>query len=106
MDASVSPRRVLGGEAHDQLAQLDDGWWRTWATRGRLGPVPGDPLAVPAQQRLGRDDPAVAESAGERRGDRCEQGAVVVAEGRPADLTAQDLNLVAQHDDLEVLRAT
>lgn len=46
----------------------------------------GDSLAVPSQQGLGRDDPTVAESAGERCGDGAEQGPVVIGERRSSDL--------------------
>lgn len=59
--------------------------------------------SVPAQQGLGCDDPAVAESAGECGGDGAEQGAVVVVEFGSVDLSSQHLELVAEHDDLEVL---
>ncbi len=72
----------------------------------RLGPVGGDAFAVPAQQRVGCDDPVVAESAGERCCDRAEQAAVVVVEVGPVDLSAQDGELVAKHDVLEVFGAT
>ena len=104
MDPAVAPGRVLFGETHDQAAQLGRGWWPAWAPTRRLGPVPGDAPAVPAQQRLGCDDPAMSEAMRECHGDRAEQGAVVVGEGRPVDLATEYLNLVTQHDDLEVLR--
>ena len=61
---------------------------------------------MPAQQRLGCDDPVFAQGAGERFGDCAEQGAVVIGEGRPANLSLEYLNPVSQHDDLEVLRAS
>jgi hypothetical protein len=63
-------------------------------------------LAVPAQQRLGCHDPVFAQPTGECCGDRAEHRSVVVGEGRPANLAAEYLNLVAQHDDLQVLRAS
>jgi len=71
-----------------------------------LGPVAGDAFAVPAQQRVGGDDPAVAESAGERSCDRPEQAPVIIVEFGPVDLSAQNHELVAKHDDLEVLGAS
>lgn len=55
----------------------------------------GDSLAVPTQQGLGCDDPALPDSAGERRGDRVEKGPVAVDDGRPVDLAAEHLELVA-----------
>ena len=68
--------------------------------------MPGDASAVPAQQRLGCDDPALAEAAGERGCDGAEQVAVVIVEWGPVDLSAEHLELVAKHDDLEVFRAS
>jgi hypothetical protein len=68
----VSPRRVLSGETHNQPAQLDRSWRSADALAGWVGPVSGDSSSVPAQQGLGRDDPALAQSAGECRGDRSE----------------------------------
>ena len=106
VDPSVAPCRVLGRETHDQSAQLDSGWWSARTSSGRLGPVPGDALAVPAQQGFGCHDPALAQSAGECRGDRPEKRPVVVVDGWPVDLAAKYLELVAKHDDLEVFRAS
>jgi hypothetical protein len=60
---------------------------------------------MPSQQRLGRDDPALASLAGERGGDRAEQTPVLIVEFGPVDLSAQDHELVAKNDDLEVLRS-
>ena len=103
--SSVAPCRVLGGETHDQSAQLNTSWWSAHALPGRLGPVSGDAFAVPAQQCFGCHDPALAQSAGERRGDRPEKRSVVVVGSGTVDLAAKYLELVAKHDDLEVFRA-
>ena len=65
----------------------------------------GDASAVRTQQRLGRHDPATAESAGERGGDGAEQVSVVIVEFGPVDLSAEDHEVVAKHDDLELLGA-
>ena len=59
VDASVAPGRVLGGEAKHESAELDRGGWSSWSSSG-LGPVAGDALAVPAQQGVGGDEPAVS----------------------------------------------
>ena len=48
----------------------------------------GDSLAVPSQQGVGRDDPPVAEPAGECRGDGAEQGPVVIGKRRSSDLSS------------------
>jgi len=95
VDASVSPRRVLGGQAHDQSAKPDGRWWSTGTPTWRMGPMPGNASAVPAQQRVGGDDPAVAEPAGERGCDRPEQGPIVIVGSWPVDLAAEYLKLVA-----------
>ena len=80
VDASVSPRWVLGGEAQDQPAKLDGRWWSTGRPAWQMGPMPGDASAVPAQQRVGGDDPALAEPVGECCGDHGAQGSVVVVD--------------------------
>jgi hypothetical protein len=46
-----------------------------------------------------------ASSTGECCGDRAEQGAVVGGNSCPFDLAMEHLDPVAQHDDLQVLRA-
>jgi hypothetical protein len=68
--------------------------------------VSGDSSAVPAEQRVGGDDPAGASWAGERGGDGTEQGPITVVDFESVDLAADDGELVAEHDDLEVLGAT
>ena len=83
-------------EPRHQLAELDTGWRSseasaTWWMR----PVPCDSSAVPSQQHLGCHDPALAEAAGERGGDRAEQRPVCVVDGWPLHLAAKDLDLVA-----------
>ncbi len=105
LDGAVSSDRVLGGESHDQLAQFHSCGRPTGSAGLRLGPVFGDTTMVPAQQRLGCDDPAVLCRFGERCGDGSEQGPVVVVDRWAIGLASQNLELVAQHDDLEVLRA-
>ena len=71
----------------------------------RLGPVTGDSLPVPAQQSVGGDQPAGASGAGERGCDGSEQASVVVVELGSGALALQDSELVAEHEDLEVLGA-
>ncbi len=82
------PGWVLGGWAHDELAKFSGDWWPSDATGGWLGPMLGDSFAVPAKQRLGCDQPALAKWAGECRGDGAEQGPVVVVDGWSLDLAA------------------
>jgi len=95
LDAAVSPGRVLLCWAHDQATQLCAGGWPTYAPGRGMGPVLGDSVAVPSQQHLGRDDPALAQLAGECGRDRAEHRPVVVGEGRSCELASQHGVLVA-----------
>jgi hypothetical protein len=55
LDAGVAPARVLGCHPHDEAANLQD---HAGASRSTLGvrPLPGDELAVPTENRVGRDN--------------------------------------------------
>jgi hypothetical protein len=64
--------------------------------------VAGDAPSLPAQKGVGGDDPARSSWAGERGGDRAQDGPVVIADCGPVDLSAEDAELVAEHDELEV----
>ncbi len=94
LDAAVAPGWVLGGEAEDEFAEFDRGWWSSWSSGG-LGPVAGDSATVPSEQGVGGDDPAGSARPGECGCDGAEQCAVVVAELGPVDLAAEDGELVA-----------
>ena len=69
------------------------------------GPVSGDAASVPAQQRVGGDQPPGSARPRERGRNRSEQAAVGVGELGSVDLSAQHSELVAQDDDLDVLGA-
>ena len=66
----------------------------------------GDSASVPTQQCLWCDEPASSLRSGHRRCDGTQQGPVLLRERWRVVLPAQDCELVAQHDDLEVLRAS
>ena len=70
-----------------------------------VGSSAGDAAPVPTQQRVGGDQPPGSARSRQRGRDRSEQAAVGVGELGSVDLAAQHSELVAQHDDLEVLRA-
>jgi Transposase, Mutator family len=101
VDTPVSPRRVLPCETHDQLAGFGRGGGS--AAPVRVAPVVRDETSMPTQQRVGlhqKHRPAVtAEPTRERGEDR----AVVGFEGRARHLTAQDRELMTQHEDLGIL---
>lgn len=105
MDPPVAPVRVLGRHLHDQLTDHRCRG-RSPATSWPMGPVTGDPPAMPPQQRVRFDDPTATGPATQRLGDRSQQGPIAVVDRRSVDLAAQDCELVPQHDDLNVLGAT
>ena len=72
----------------------------------RLGPVAGDSASMPTQQGVGCDEPAGSLPSRQGRRDRTEKCPVLIGEGWSAVLAVQDCELVAQHDDLKVLRAS
>jgi hypothetical protein len=53
----------------------------------------------------GRTENALHEPRGSTRAERRQQHAVVPLEPRPVDLPAKDRQLVAEHEDLELLRS-
>jgi hypothetical protein len=57
---------------------------------------------VPAQERGGLHKERGPAPAGEEGAQGCQQGAIGVIELRPVDLAAQDGELVAEHQDLDV----
>jgi hypothetical protein len=69
----------------------------------RVGPGPGDQPSMPAQQRLGLDEEARPAGSGQDAADRGEQGPVGGLKLGSWGLPAQDRELVAQHQDLQVL---
>ena len=54
LDPPVSPARVLRGQPEHQVPDRLPGAWPSWSA-ARVGPAPGDQVAVPAQHRLRRD---------------------------------------------------
>ena len=71
-----------------------------------LGPMAGDSASMPTQQSLWCDEPASSLRSGQGRCDGTQQGPVLVGERWAVVLPAQDCELVAEHDDLEILRAS
>ena len=104
VDAAISPSRILGCEAQRESAKLCRGRRSARRSLG-LGPVPDDAAPVPTQQRVGGDQPPGTPRSRERGRNRPKQAAVGVGELGSVDLPAQHSELVAQHDDIEVLRA-
>ena len=104
-DAAVAPGGVVGGHVDDEATKRGGGGWSARRPQG-LSPVAGDSASVPTQQGLWRDEPAGSLWSGQGRRDGTEQGPVLVGEGWSVVLPVQHCELVTQHDDLEVLRAS
>jgi hypothetical protein len=94
--------RRLPGQPEDQLLYLlvEGGSARSTT---RVGPRAGDEAPVPAQQRLRGDEEAGPAGPGQDTADGSEQGAVGGLEPGSWHLAAQHEQLVAQHEDLQVL---
>ena len=102
LDASVAPGRVLAGHPQYQGPdRLRGGWAARLASR--VGPAAGDEAGVPAQQGSRRHQPQPAQLRGQQPAQRAEERAVDPAQRRAWVVSAQHGNLVAEHQDLDVL---
>jgi hypothetical protein len=101
LDAPVAPARVLRRQPDGQLLHVR-GQWRP-ASLVRVGPGAGDQASVPAQQRVGRDEEAGPATSGQHAADRGEQRPVGGFQPGAGHLAAEHRELVAQHEDLQVL---
>ena len=104
-DASVSPVWILACEAHDQRAQrrLER---RPTGSPVRIRPAARDQLTVPAQQRLRLDREARPSDPRQRATQRCQQRSISPRQLRLQSLPTEHREFMAQHQDLELLRAT
>jgi hypothetical protein len=103
--ASVAPLRVVGCHLDDQPPQLGCGRWSTTRTR-RLAPVAGDASSMPAQQCVRCHQPSLALGSRQRLGDRCRPRPVDIGDLLTVRGAVEHCELVAKHDDLEILRTT
>ena len=98
----VTPTRVLSCQADDQLPKLHRGR----RSAGALPPPPARPasdeLTVPSQHGLGSHYEGAPAIAREQAAQSSKQHFVLGAETRLARLTRNDLELMAQHQDLDV----
>src|SRR5919198_366906 len=104
LDALVAPAGILGGQADDQLLEVLVECGAPASTM-RVGPGASDQAAVPAQQRLGPDQEAGPAGPWQQAADGGQQSPVGGLEPGSWDLApaAQHGQLVAQHQDLQVL---
>jgi hypothetical protein len=102
LDALVAPPRVLRSEADDQLLHLRAQRWPA-GVAVRVGPGACDQPPVPAQQRLRLHKEGRPSGPGQDAADRGKQGPGGGLELRTWGLAAQDGELVAKDEDLQVL---
>jgi len=101
-DALVAPALVLAREPQHELTSLGRDRRAARAAARECPPSPHE-LAVPAQQGLRRDEQTMAARRREQPAHRGEEGAVTRSQPWALDLAAQDIELMAQHDQLDVL---
>src|ERR1022692_3706651 len=102
MDAAVSPGRILPWQTQHQVADLLAG--RRAAGLARVRPLALDQAAVPGEQRTWRDQAVAAQPGWQQPGQRSQDRPVGPVEPGPGDLAAQDRDLMAEDQDLGVLR--
>src|SRR6266568_178530 len=104
-DPFVSPVRVLPRETKDQLAEraLER---RSPGPPVRVCPAALDQLAVPAKQRLRLEREGRPRRLGKRAAQRREQRSIRSCQLRARGLSAEDRQLMAKDEDLQLLRAT
>src|SRR6266540_1078694 len=104
-DPFVSPVRVLPSETKDQLAERA---LEPWSPRPpvRVCPPAGDQLAVPAKQCLRLEQEGRPGRPGKRAAQRRQQRAICSCQLRPRGLAAEDRQLMAEDEDLQLLGTT
>jgi hypothetical protein len=104
VDAAVAPGWVLRRQPQYQPARLPaDGWPARSGVR--IGPMSGDQLPMPPQERGWSDEERRPPRPGQEPGQRRKHHSVGRLQVRAVDLPAQHRDLVAQHEQLDVLRA-
>ena len=103
-DPFVTPVRVLPCEPQDQLAE------RALKPRSpgppvRIGPPARDQLPMPAKQRLRLEREDCPGGSGQRATQRRQQRSISPRQFRLRRRAAEDCQLMAQDEDLELLRA-
>jgi hypothetical protein len=99
------PSGILLGHPHDEFRDLRVDRWPARLALLAVGPLASDQRAVPAQQRLGRDEKRCPPLTGERAARSREQDPVARGELGAAGLAAQHPKLMPQDEDLQVLGA-
>jgi hypothetical protein len=103
VDATVAPDRVLPGQPHHQRPKL--GRHSRATTPVPVAPAASDQILMPAQQRLRLDEQPVPARAVQQSGESGQDGPVGPVEPRSGHLTTQHRDLMAQHQQFDVLRS-
>jgi hypothetical protein len=102
LDPLVAPAGILPCQADDQLLGSSIKRWTAGPTTG-IGPHSGDQAAVPAHQRLRLDEQARPAGPRQHAANGSQQGPIGRLEPWSRNLAAQHGELVAQHQDLQIL---
>jgi hypothetical protein len=86
------------------LTQLPRDWRAARAGAPSVGPAPADELLVPAQQRRRLEQERAPHLPRQNAAERREQGTIRRLEPRASDLTPEHVQLVAQDENLDLLR--
>src|SRR5205823_4669194 len=101
-DPLVAPPGILGCEAKDEVGGLTGERRPTGLALGLEGPFPPYQLAMPPQERVGPNDEGRPHRPRQSSTGRGEQQSIRAPERRPLRLPAQDLDLMAQHEQFDV----
>jgi len=104
LDAHASPMWVLARQPKDQLASFQINRWPSRAASIRKGPFATDELAVPAQQRLRRDQQGTPTVPRQHPANRRQEDLVASSQLRPRDLPSKHRQLMAQNENLDLSR--
>ena len=102
LDPLIAPAGVHPRHLPDQHHEPGVNWRPS--SFGRIGAPPADQPPVPAQQRVWRQEPAPPQRPGEQAGQGSEYRAVCPVQPGPGVLPPQHRDLVAQHQQLGILR--
>src|SRR5262245_48192414 len=97
--------RVLVGKSQNDRPQRRLEWRPTWCHM-RVRPMAGDQLAVPTLQRVRLHWKPRPGRSGQRAAQRSQQCTIRPGQLRPRGVSAQDGELMAQDEDLELLRTS
>ena len=99
LDPAIAPSGVLPCHPKDLRYGASGDARPPWSVG--LGPATTDQMTVPAQQSVGLHEEPSQTSTAKEPTQSSEQRSIGWSPGRASHLTTQDVNLVAEHDDLD-----